>query len=484
MMLLSPAFDPTAFPRLGGIQLRNYQRSVLQTLVRAVLNGEGGSYAVLFPRQSGKNELQAQLEALLLAMHATRGGEIIQISPTLRPQAQIAMRRLQSVLHANPITRGRWRKNGAGLQLGNASVRFLSAAPESNIVGATASLLLSIDEAQDVDIEKYDREIAPMAAATNAVRVFWGTAWTSQTLLARELAAARQCQQRTGCPHAFVVTADQVSREVPAYAHFVADQIARLGRDSLSVRTQFFCEEVESAGGMFPPERRQKMCAAPSPDTLADAPLALLVDVGGEQQDAHTEHDATTLTLVRVQLHTLTNPLLRAPTYCAIERHTWVGVAQADLFAHLLAIAQRYPACRLVIDATGIGAGLASFLERALPHQVIPFHFNAVSKSRLGWDFLALVDAGRWQEADPAHPLAAAFFDQLTACRYQVRPGPAHLLQWGVPETARTPHGDKIHDDWVISAALATLLDAHPWHSPHPGFLLPAPDPLADMRGF
>jgi hypothetical protein len=31
-------------------------------------------------------------------------------------------------------------------------------------VGATASLLLEVDEAQDVEIGKYDKEIAPMAA--------------------------------------------------------------------------------------------------------------------------------------------------------------------------------------------------------------------------------------------------------------------------------------------------------------------------------
>jgi hypothetical protein len=51
-------------------------------------------------------------------------------------------------------------------------IHFLSAAPSSNIVGATVSLLLECDEAQDVEIAKWDKEIAPMAASTNATRVF------------------------------------------------------------------------------------------------------------------------------------------------------------------------------------------------------------------------------------------------------------------------------------------------------------------------
>jgi len=44
------------------------------------------------------------------------------------------------------------------VELGAASVQFLSADTESNVVGATASLLLEIDEAQDVAEEKYLRD--------------------------------------------------------------------------------------------------------------------------------------------------------------------------------------------------------------------------------------------------------------------------------------------------------------------------------------
>jgi hypothetical protein len=47
-------------------------------------------------------------------------------------------------------------------------IMFLSAGPEPNIVGATASMLLEIDEAQDVAIDKYDRDLRLMASTTNA----------------------------------------------------------------------------------------------------------------------------------------------------------------------------------------------------------------------------------------------------------------------------------------------------------------------------
>ena len=88
----------------------------------------------------------------------------------------------------NLIVRTLWKKeSGYIYKLNTARIYFLSGGPEANIVGATASTLLEVDEAQDVQIAKFDKDINPMAASTNATRVFWGTAWTSKTLLAREL---------------------------------------------------------------------------------------------------------------------------------------------------------------------------------------------------------------------------------------------------------------------------------------------------------
>ncbi len=39
------------------------------------------------PRQSGKNELQAQLETYLLLLYSELEGEIVKVSPTWKPTA-------------------------------------------------------------------------------------------------------------------------------------------------------------------------------------------------------------------------------------------------------------------------------------------------------------------------------------------------------------------------------------------------------------
>jgi hypothetical protein len=240
--------------------------------------------------------------------------------------------------------------------------------------------------------------------------------------------------------------------------------------------------------------------APPAPGS----PYALLIDVAGQdavvaEQEAggaaspgglaNPGRDATAVTVVQVDLAGLADPLLRAPIYRPVERRQWVGASQARLYDEILALAARWKAQRLVVDATGVGAGLASFLERALVGRVRPFVFSQASKSRLGWDFLALVDGGRWREAvcGQAGGLERAFRQQLAFCRCEVLPGPNQQLRWGVPDGTRDPlSGERIHDDLLISAALSAVLDQESWFAPAPGPLrvVRGADPLEDMRGY
>jgi len=495
--------DPLLYARaFGKIRLRSYQSAVIRAIARSVLYRQGLTFVVMFPRQSGKNEVQAQLEAYLLTCLQDCEAEMVKISPTWKPQSLNAMRRLQRVLERNSLLRGRWvKENGYIYRVGKARIFFLSGEPHSNIVGATASALLEVDEAQDVEIEKYDKEIAPMAASTNATRVFWGTAWTSQTLLARELRLARHAQQQDGVQRLFIAGADQVAAEVPAYARFVAEQVARLGRQHPFVRSQYYSEEIDGQGGLFPPQRRARMAGN---HLLLNQPqagqiYAFLLDVAGMDENAagasplseglpNSSRDATALTIVAIDSSTCADPILRAPTYRCVQRRLWVGVRHSDLYAGLRALAETWRPFRLVVDATGVGAGLADFLSRALPGRVLPFTFTAASKSKLGWDFLALVESGRWKEAADAadDELGRLFARQLELCQYEILPGPEKRMRWGVPDGSRDPlTGQPAHDDLLISAALCAVLDDQPLPSGGETLIVPGRDPLGDLdRGF
>lgn len=494
--------DPFLFARaFGKIRLRSYQREVIRAVARSVLYRQGLTFVVMFPRQSGKNEVQAQLEAYLLTCLQDCETEMVKISPTWKPQSLNAMRRLQRVLESNSLLRGRWvKENGYIYRVGRARIFFLSGEPHSNIVGATAGALLEVDEAQDVELEKFDKEIAPMAASTNATRVLWGTAWTSQTLLARELRLARLAQQQDGVQRVFIASAEQVAAEVPAYGRFVAEQVGRLGRQHPFIRSQYYSEEIDGQGGLFPPQRRARMIGSHS---LQNRPhsgqiYAFLLDVAGAEETAaapgeaekplNPARDATALTIVAVDRSTTDDPVLRAPTYRCVQRRLWVGVRHSDLYAELRALAEAWRPWRLVVDATGVGAGLADFLSRALPGRVIPFTFTSASKSKLGWDFLSLVESGRWKEAADAEQDEAGrlFYRQLELCQYEILPGPEKRLRWGVPDGSRDPlSGEPAHDDLLISAALCTVLDEQPLPSGGETLIVPGRDPLRDLdRGF
>jgi hypothetical protein len=160
---------------------------------------------VMFPRQAGKNEVSALVEAFLLFRYQRAGGSIVKTAPTFRPQLAISARRLERML-AGRLTRGRWRRRGGyQYELGRASCTLLSAQPAAQVVGATASLLLEGDEAQDLDLDKWDRELVPMAATGNAPRVLYGTPWTDATLLARSVARNLELERQDGVRRHFEV---------------------------------------------------------------------------------------------------------------------------------------------------------------------------------------------------------------------------------------------------------------------------------------
>jgi len=500
----------------SGISLRAYQREAAAAIIQSVLERAGRAFVIMFPRQSGKNELQAQIETYLLCCFYVAAAEMVKVSPTWKPQTINAMRRLESVLEKNIIASHLWAKeSGYIYRCGSARIYFFSGQPRSNIVGATASVLLEVDEAQDIMIAKYDKDIAPMAASSNATRVFWGTAWTSRTLLARELRAARQAENLDGVRRVFVLTADQVADEVPAYGQYVSDQVARLGRNHPMVKTQYFSEEIDAQGGLFPPERVALMrgahapCVSPQPGKIYAAAL----DLAGEDEAvlaatdggarAHVQlanplRDSTALTIFEVDLDSVDDPLVNKPTYRVVFRQEWIGSKHADLYGRIKAMVELWDFRYIVVDATGVGAGMASFLSAACGEPVICFEFNTHTKSDMLWDFLGIIDSGRYKDYDPAARFSTSeapssaltksenFWTQVSFCEFEILSGPQKRVRWGVPDGTRDPaSGELVHDDLMISAAMLAILDRQNWSVSAPTFIIQADDPLNDLdRGF
>ncbi len=495
--------DILTFTTIGSnLKLRRYQTKVASAIVDSVIHRRGLTFVVIFPRQSGKNELQAQIEAYLLSFFSLEDAEIVKVSPTWKPQSLNAMRRLRRVLERNSITLFRWSKESSYIyRIGRARIFFLSGSPTANVVGATASTLLECDEAQDVLPAKWDKDFAPMAASTNATRVFWGTASSSKTLLAREMRLAQEAERADGIQRVFKIDANLVSKEVPAYGRFVQEQVSRFGRQHPAIKTQLFSEEIDSENGMFPATRLALLTGSHprihSPQ--AGAFYALLIDVAGEDEGmppssdrasemllANPHRDSTALTVVQVDLGGLADPLVKALRYHIVDRCSWIGTKHAHLYGQIKALAEHWRARYLVVDATGVGAGLASFLGKSLPGKVIPYVFNASTKSQLGWKLIGMIETGRLKDyASPAMDKdQCEFVEQLQACQMEIVPGPENRMKWGVLDGTRSQEtGGYVHDDWVISAALAAVLDEQVWTIGGPTLIVQRRDPLLDMDG-
>jgi hypothetical protein len=470
--------------------LRPYQLEPARAILDSILQQRGDTICVIMARQAGKNETAAQIEAYLLNLFQRAGGSIVKASPTFKPQTINSMLRLGEHLN-NPWNERHWRRaHGYIIELGQARAFFLSAHPDSNVVGATASILLECDEAQDVQPDKWAKDFVPMAASTNATRVFWGTVWTSQTLLAQQMRACQRLQLVDGRRRVFTYDANEVAALVPAYGRHVRREVATLGRQHPLVRTQYFLEEIDDQAGLFPAARQALMRGdhprqrEPTPGHL----YALLIDVAGEEEDgagtglarcASPRRDATALTVVDLDLSTVGDPLLRKPTYRTVDRQLWIGASHSALYGTLGALIDRWQASHVLIDATGAGEGLASFLQARYGERITPLRFSARSKTEMGWRFIAIVESGRYRDyQDDQEADTRQFWYEVGACQYE-SPAPDRL-RWGVWET---PRYDGLlargHDDLLVSAAMTAVLDQMAWGLAE-STVVAAADPLGD----
>ena len=165
--------------------LRPYQREIHDAILSSIDQRRGDSFSVEIARQGGKNEISAFVELKVLFNNLDRNVTSIKLAPTQRPQANISLDRLWQRIRDLGLGAYASKEGGNAVRLGRARQLFLSADRQSNVVGHTADLLLEIDEAQDVDVDKFDKELQPMAAANGATTVFYGTAWDDANLLER-----------------------------------------------------------------------------------------------------------------------------------------------------------------------------------------------------------------------------------------------------------------------------------------------------------
>ncbi len=387
------------------IKLRAYQLEIAKAVVDSVLGRKGLTFSVEIARQGGKNELSAHIEVLLLTMFMAKGGNLIKTSPTFKPQTLISMARLKERLDDFGFA-STWRsESGYIIRLGNARQIFLSAEESANVVGNTAHILLEIDESQDVSKEKYTKEFKPMGATTNVTTMHYGTTWDDSTLLEEVKQMNLELERRDGIRRHFRYDWQEVAKHNPDYRRYVEAERERLGESHPLFLTQYALVPIHGGSGFLSlsqisqlqGEHQRKSRREPGRIYVAG------IDLAGEAEEAvdaalrslKPRRDSTVVTIGELDF-SICDAIIKQPRVKVMEHYWWTGRAHSEIYPQLVDLLKNIWGCKkVVVDATGVGSGVASFLKGALGGAAIPFQFTAPSKSRLGFELLAAINSGR-----------------------------------------------------------------------------------------
>jgi hypothetical protein len=135
------------------------------------------------------------------------------------------------------------------------------------------------------------------------------------------------------------------------------------------------------------------------------------------------------------------------PHVRVVAHYRWTGVRHTDLYPQLVDLLKNVWHCRrVVVDATGIGQPVASFLRQSIGHAVVPFTFTAASKSGLGFNLLAAINSGHLKMyAGDGSAEYREFWHEMELARSYYRP--SQTMNFYVDPAQG-------HDDYLTSLAL------------------------------
>ena len=214
-----------------------------------------------------------------------------------------------------------------------------------------------------------------------------------------------ELERRDGLRRHFRYDWEEVARYNPDYRAYVVAELERLGEDHPLFLTQYRLLPIKGGGGFFSIQQREQLQGNHPRKRRAEPGKVYVagIDLAGEAEEVDGDYlkavsprrDATVVTIGEL-IFPSGDDIVKEPRINIVEHYRWTGIRHTGLYTRLADILRNIWRCRKVmVDATGVGEPVASFLRKTLGTRVVPFKFTQKSKSELGFNRLAAVNGGR-----------------------------------------------------------------------------------------
>ena len=395
--------------------LRGVQAEMIKRVESFVSAHEGGVMTILSARQTGKNETAANLQRRHLWKNSLSDSikSWIRTAPTHEPQIVNSKKRLEelmrldrkNVAHDPMFLAAKIQKSeGYIWRHGNATVEFMSSGPHSNVVGATASECLDMDEAHKIDKAKFDEDFAPFTASTNAATLLWGVASDGLDTIQ----AYRDINREDDNEHLNLYYPCEVWMEVsPTYRSHVEGRVRALGWDHPVIRTQYRLIPVSQEGTFLNKSQTLSLFGGEhgrEPSPTPGRRYEILIDVAAGNEDFNpdgqfigdadadgdgaTQTDSTVVWVYEVTDEICQNNIF--PVIRIVDLMWWTGVPLPQQEHELKDVIRYWRASSVAIDGVGVGRQLAEALEQEFGiYMVKKYIANSTSISEDCFDLLA-----------------------------------------------------------------------------------------------
>ncbi len=276
------------------------------------------------------------------------------------------------------------------------------------------------------------------------------------TLLEEVKQTNLELERRDSIKRHFRYDWQEIARYNSDYLAYVEAERERLGENHPLFLTQYRLQPIHGGGGFLDRQQRAQLRGEHDREHLGQHRRIYVagIDLAGEAEEAEDEflraikprQDSTVVTIGELDF-AAGNETIKQPGVKVVEHYWWTGRKHAELYPQLIDLLKNAWHCRrIVVDATGVGEPVSSFLRQALGSRVTPFTFTQRSKSELGFNLLAAVNSGRLKMYRSDSSLEyQEFWLEMEGAKSQYRPN--QTMNFYVDPS-------RGHDDFLMSLAL------------------------------